>query len=61
MDTVTEAITLLRRQEELESAMRQPGGIRILEERELRALAAKIVQYPETANAVLHVAHAHSA
>lgn len=55
MDTMTEALTLLRRREELEAAMRQPGGIRILEERELLVLRSKIEQLPESTKAVLQV------
>jgi hypothetical protein len=55
MDTMTEALTLLQRREELETAMRQPGGIRILEERELLILRNRIEQLPESTKAVLQV------
>jgi hypothetical protein len=55
MDTMTEALSLLRRREELESAMRKPGGIRVLEERELLLLRSKIEQLPESTKAVLQV------
>jgi len=35
MQTVDEALNLLKRQAELEAAMKHPGGIRITEEQEL--------------------------
>lgn len=58
MDTINEALGLLRRQEELETAMRRPGGIRILEERELRQLRLKIEQLPEAIKTAIQTAQA---
>jgi hypothetical protein len=58
MQTINEAIRLLRRQAELEAAMRKPGGIRITEEQELVMLRRRLTEYPEAAQAVVHAAHA---
>jgi hypothetical protein len=38
MEPLIEALRLIKRQTELESAMRRPGGIRITEEREMHLL-----------------------
>ena len=38
METVNEALSLLRRQAELEQSMKEAGGIRITEEQELLVL-----------------------
>jgi hypothetical protein len=38
MDPIAEALDLLRRQAQLETGLRQPGGIRVTEERELYSL-----------------------
>jgi len=35
METVIETLSLLKRQADLETAMKQPGGVRITEEQEL--------------------------
>jgi hypothetical protein len=50
-------IELLCRQEELESAMRRPGGVRIIQERSLLALRDQLKAYPESVRAVLGAAH----
>jgi hypothetical protein len=42
MQTVTEALSLLKRQTELEGARRQPGGIRINEEQELHVVRRRL-------------------
>lgn len=42
MELVSEAMRLLKRQSELEAAMRAPGGSRITEERELYQLRARL-------------------
>jgi len=58
METVEETLRLLKRQAELEATMRQPGGIRITEERELHALRRRLAKFPEAAEAVMQAAHA---
>jgi len=58
MQTINEAIRLLRRQAELEAAMRKPGGIRITEEQELLMLKRRLAEYPQAASAVVQAAHA---
>ena len=58
MQTINEAIRLLRRQADLEAAMRKPGGIRITEEQELIMLKRRLTEYPEAALAVMQAAHA---
>ena len=47
METVSEALSLLDRQLEIEAAMKKPGGIRITEERELLALRRQLSQCPD--------------
>ena len=51
-----EALRLLKRQHELESATRAPGGIRITEERELYQLRAQLSRYPHAVRALLEAA-----
>jgi hypothetical protein len=58
METVNEALTLLKREAELEVAMRQPGGIRITEEQELHVVRQRLAKFPEAMRAVLQAAHA---
>jgi len=58
MQTINEALRLLRRQADLEAAMRKPGGIRITEEQELIMLKRRLTEYPEAALAVMQAAHA---
>jgi hypothetical protein len=58
METVNEALGLLRRQVELEMAMKQPGGIRITEEQELLVLRRRLASYPQAMQAVVQAAHA---
>jgi hypothetical protein len=53
METVNEALGLLRRQVELEMAMKQPGGIRITEEQELLVLRRRLASYPQAMQAVV--------
>ncbi len=57
MEPLTEALRLLRRQAELEVAMRKPGGIRVTEERELFQLQARLQKYPAAVCAILEAAH----
>jgi hypothetical protein len=53
MEPLTEALRLLRRQSELEEAMRRPGGIRVTEERELLQLENSLQRYPAAVRAIL--------
>jgi len=47
MKSINELLKLFMRQAELESAMRQPGGARVIEERELRAVSQRVAGFPE--------------
>ena len=58
METIEESLKLLKRQAEIEATMREPGGIRITEERELHALRRRLALFPEAAQAVIQAAHA---
>ena len=58
MQTVTDALNLLKRQAELENAMKEPGGIRLTEEQELHVLRRQLQQFPEAMQAVIQAAHA---
>jgi hypothetical protein len=53
MEPLSEALRLLRRQSELEEAMRRPGGIRVTEERELYQLRDNLQKYPAAVRAIL--------
>lgn len=53
MEPVSEALRLLKRQSELEAAMRAPGGSRITEERELYELRAQLRRLPHATRAIL--------
>jgi hypothetical protein len=56
MEPLHEALRLIKRQTELENAMRRPGGIRVTEERELFKLRHALIQYPAAVNAILEAA-----
>jgi len=56
MEPLHEALRLIKRQSELENAMRRPGGIRITEERELHQLRAALQQFPAAVTAILEAA-----
>jgi hypothetical protein len=58
MQTVNEALNLLKRQAELEAAMKQPGGIRITEEQELQVVRRRLQQFPEASQAIVQAVHA---
>ena len=49
---------LLKRQAEIENAMKNPGGIRITEEQELHLIRRQLQQFPEVMQAVIQAAHA---
>jgi hypothetical protein len=51
-----EALRLIKRQTELESAMRRRGGIRVTEERELHQLRGALAQFPAAVTAVMEAA-----
>ncbi|HWW19963.1 MAG TPA: hypothetical protein VNZ06_04095 [Steroidobacteraceae bacterium] len=46
METRTDVQQLLRRHREIRQAMRQPGGVRILDERELYAIREQLKGIP---------------
>jgi hypothetical protein len=46
METRTDVQQLLRRHREIRLAMRRPGGVRILEERELYAISEQLKSIP---------------
>jgi hypothetical protein len=58
METVDEALGLLKRQAELEAGMKLPGGFRLTEEQELQIVRRRLAQYPEAIRAVMQAAHA---
>jgi hypothetical protein len=53
MEPLSEALSLLRRQTQIEEAMRRPGGIRVVEERELYELRRLLQKYPGAVTAIL--------
>jgi hypothetical protein len=53
---IHEALRLIKRQTELENAMRRPGGIRVTEERELFQLRQALTQYPAAVTAIIDAA-----
>ena len=53
MEPLSDALRLLRRQSELEEGMRRPGGIRVIEEREIYELREKLKRFPAAVRAIL--------
>jgi hypothetical protein len=53
MEPLTEAPRLLRRQAELEEAMRRPGGIRVIEDREIYDLRETLKRFTAAVRAIL--------
>jgi hypothetical protein len=49
MESVNELLKLFMRQAELERAMKQPGGVRVIEERELKTVKEKLARVPDAA------------
>ena len=47
MESINEALKLFMRQAQLERAMKQPGGARVVEEHELRAVKRQLAEIPE--------------
>ena len=60
MEPQDETLRLIKRQAELEIAMRRPGGIRITEERELVQLRNALTQLPGAVAAFMKAAGAGS-
>jgi len=58
MQSVDEALILLKRQAVLEAAMKQRGGIRVTEEQELHVVRRRLADFPEAIQAVIQAAHA---
>jgi hypothetical protein len=58
METVNEALGLLKRQAELEAGMRRPGEFRLTEEQELQVVRRRLANLPEAMGAVIQAAHA---
>lgn len=56
MHPINEALDLLEGQSELETGLRQVGGIRITEERNLYALRKRLQRYPQAVTAILQTA-----
>ena len=56
MEPLHEALRLIKRQTQLENAMRRPGGIRVTEERELFQLRHALTQYPAAVTAIIEAA-----
>ena len=56
MEPIHEALRLIKRQAELENAMRRPGGIRVTEERELLELSGALARFPAAVKAILEAA-----
>jgi len=57
MKSVNELLELFMRQARLESAMKQPGGARVIDERELHAVRRKLAAFPDSTRAVGQAAH----
>lgn len=57
MQPITEALELLCRQITLQEAMRSRGGVRVLEERELYALRARLTRFPDAVRAILETSN----
>jgi hypothetical protein len=48
MKSINELLELFMRQAQLERAMKQPGGARVVEERELHAVRREIAAVPDS-------------
>lgn len=47
MKSVNELLVLFMRQAQLERAMKQPGGARVIDERELNTVREKLAAFPD--------------
>jgi len=52
MDTINEALRLLKRQARLQDTLRQGRGNRVLGERELYLIRRELARYPEAVQAI---------
>jgi hypothetical protein len=57
LQLLAEALGLLRRQMELEDAMRSRGGIRVIDERELDRLRERLKRFPAAVGAILEASN----
>lgn len=55
VESINEALKLFMRQAQLERAMKQPGGARVIEERELLAVRRKLEALPKETRPVVEV------
>lgn len=55
VESINEALRLFMRQAQLERAMKQPGGARILDEQELLAVRRKLKAFPKEMRPVVEV------
>jgi hypothetical protein len=58
MQTVTEALNLLKRQTKIAISMKNPDSISITEEQELHFIRRRLQQFPEAMQAVIQAASA---
>jgi hypothetical protein len=58
MQAVDETLVLLKRQAVLEAAMKQRGGIRVTEERELHVVRQRLDDFPDAMRTVVQAARA---
>jgi hypothetical protein len=58
MQTIDDTLSLMRRQAELESAMRHAGGIRVTEEMELHTIRRQLEGFPEAVDVIVQAARA---
>ena len=58
MEPVTTALRLLKRRAEIERRRRQPGGISILDERELFAIRERLEDFPAAVRAIAELSGA---
>ena len=56
MEPIHTALELLKRQADIEARLRQPGGARVTEERDLYVLRQSLQRYPEAVTAILETA-----
>ena len=58
MEPISEALRLLKRQTDIQRRCRQPGGISVLEERELFAIRSRLENFPAAVRAIIELAGA---
>jgi hypothetical protein len=55
VESINDALKLFMRQAQLERAMKQPGGARVIEEQELLAVRRKLAALPKERQPVVEV------